>query len=137
MSSTDKSGKPRKTDKPVAPRKTAKAVKQAKTAKTVMGKRFKYQGSLERGIDVFFEDGDNAWHIPVEIIEIIKAQIAERSPVLMGASRKPLVKNSVGETLYKEHGFSPQAMTYVLPLLIEAGFCTIADKRPYLITVKR
>ena len=53
----------------------------------------------------------------------------------MGASRRPLVKNSVGETLYREHGFSPQAMTYVLPLLVEAGYCTISTGRPYLISL--
>ena len=51
----------------------------------------------------------------------------------MGASRKPLVKDSVGETLYRDHGFSPQAMSYVLPLLIEAGYCTISPSRPFLI----
>lgn len=73
--------------------------------------------------------------IPAAIIEVIKAQIAERSPVLMGASRRPLVKNSVGETLYRDYGFSPQAMSYVLPLLVEAGFCTVSPRRPFLIRV--
>jgi len=108
-----------------------------KTAMTVMGKRFKYSGSLEKGIKVDFGDGGKPWTIPPEIIEVIKSEIARRSPVLMGASRRPLVKDSVGETLYREHGFSPTAMTYVLPLLIEAGFCSIGEKRPYLIKVKR
>jgi len=104
-------------------------------SKTVMGKRFKYRGSLDAGISVQFDDTGADWFIPAEVIEIIKAQIAERSPVLMGASRRPLVKDSVGETLYREYGFSPAAMTYVLPLLVEAGFCTVAPRRPYLISV--
>lgn len=104
-------------------------------SKTVMGKRFKYRGSLESGISVQFEDSGADWVVPVEIIEVIKAQIAERSPVLMGASRRPLVKDSVGETLYRDYGFSPAAMTYVLPLLVEAGFCAVAPKRPFLISV--
>jgi hypothetical protein len=106
-------------------------------SKTVMGKRFKYRGSLEKGISIDFGDTGADWFIPPQIIEIIKAQIAERSPVLMGASRKPLLKDSVGETLYRDHGFSPAAMTYVLPLLVEAGYCTISPTRPYLITVTK
>ena len=104
-------------------------------SKTVMGKRFKYRGSLDKGISVKFEDSGADWVIPAAIIEVIKAQIAERSPVLMGASRRPLVKNSVGETLYRDYGFSPQAMSYVLPLLIEAKFCTVSPRRPYLISI--
>jgi len=103
------------------------------TSKTVMGKRFKYKGSLSGGIAVHFGDAGADWAIPPQIIDVIKDEITKRSPVLMGASRRPLVKNSVGETLYKEHGFSPAAMTYVLPLLVEAGFCTVESKRPYLI----
>lgn len=103
-------------------------------SKTVMGKIFKYKGSLSEGIRIHYPDAGADWEIPVEIIDVIKEQIQTRSPVLMGASRKPLVKDSVGETLYREHGFSPSAMTYVLPLLIEDGFCTIATRRPYLIT---
>ena len=105
------------------------------TSKTVMGKRFKYKGSLAAGISVQFEDTGADWFIPPQVIEIIKNEIAERSPVLMGASRRPLVKDSVGETLYREHGFSPAAMTYVLPLLVEAGYCTISTGRPYLISL--
>jgi hypothetical protein len=106
-------------------------------SKTVMGKRFKYRGSLETGISVQFEDSGADWVVPAEIIEVIKAQIAERSPVLMGASRRPLVKDSVGETLYRDYGFSPAAMTYVLPLLVEAGYCTVAPKRPFLISITK
>lgn len=104
-----------------------------KRSKTVMGKPFEYKGSLEEGIKVHFGDSGADWLIPAQIIEVIKAEIAQRSPVLMGASRRPLVKDSVGETLFRDHGFSPQAMSYVLPLLIKAGYCTISPKRPYLI----
>ncbi len=108
-----------------------------KRSKTVMGKHFEYKGTLASGISVHFKDSGSDWFIPPEIIEVIKAEIASRSPVLMGASRKPLVKDSVGETLYKEHGFSPQAMSYVLPLLIKDGYCTISPTRPFLIRITR
>ena len=107
-----------------------------KTSKTVMGKRFKYTGSLEKGISVHFEDSGADWVIPAQIIDVIQNEIDARSPVLMGASRKPLVKGSVGESLYRDHGFSPAAMTYALPLLIESGYCTISTTRPYLISRK-
>lgn len=107
------------------------------TSKTVMGKRFKYRGTLATGISIDFGDTGADWDIPVEIIKVIKTEITKRSPVLMGASRKPLLKDSVGETLYREHGFSPAAMTYILPLLVEDGFCTVATERPYLIFAKR
>ncbi len=105
------------------------------TSTTVMGKMFHYRGSLEKGVHVVFDDTGKDWFIPSEIIDVIKAEIAERSPVAMGASRRPLLKDSVGETLYREHDFSPLAMTYILPLLIEDGYCTIAPRRPYLITL--
>ena len=51
----------------------------------------------------------------------------------MGASRKPLVKDSVGETLSVKHGESPQVISYVLPLLIEEGFCTVSNGKPFVI----
>jgi hypothetical protein len=108
-----------------------------KHSKTVMGKAFEYQGSLEQGISIRFKDSGADWLIPPEMINVIKSEIAKRSPVLMGAGRKPLVKDSVGETLYREHGFSPQAMSYVLPLLIESGYCTISPARPFLIQIVR
>jgi hypothetical protein len=38
--------------------------------------------------------------------------------VLMGANRKPLVADSIGETLWLKHKTSPPVMSYVLPLLI-------------------
>ena len=77
-------------------------------SKTVMGKRFKYRGSLTKGIYIDFHDPGADWLIPVEIIEVIKKEIAERSPVRMGASRRPLVKDSVGETLFKEQRVLPR-----------------------------
>ena len=51
----------------------------------------------------------------------------------MGANRKPLVANSVGETLWLQHRTTPQAMSYVLPLLVEEGFCTVSDQKPFVI----
>lgn len=98
---------------------------------TVTGVRFEYSGSLTTGLIVSFKS--SALKITPEVVKIIRHEITTRSPVLMGANRKPLVANSVGETLYEKHGISPQVMSYVLPLLIEEGFCTASDRRPFAI----
>ena len=98
---------------------------------TITGVRFEYSGSLVIGLIVSFKN--SALKITPEVVKIIRHEITSRSPVLMGANRKPLVANSIGETLYEEHGISPQVMSYVLPLLIEEGFCTASDRKPFLI----
>lgn len=102
-------------------------------ALTLMGKPFEYKGSLSRGLTVFFESSGTALTIKPSTVEIIRHEIESRSPVLMGANRQPLVRDSVGETLYLKHGVSPQVMSYVLPLLVEEGFCTVSNKKPFVI----
>jgi hypothetical protein len=98
---------------------------------TLMGVRFGYSGSLATGLVISFKS--SALKITPEIVKIIRHEVTTRSPVLMGANRKPLVANSVGETLYEKHGISPQVMSYVLPLLIAEGFCTASDRKPFVI----
>jgi hypothetical protein len=98
---------------------------------TVTGVRFEYSGSLVTGLVVLFPKS----HLKItpETVRLIRHEITNRSPVLMGANRKPLVANSVGETLAEKHGLSPQVMSYVLPLLVKEGFCTVSDRRPFVI----
>jgi hypothetical protein len=98
---------------------------------TVTGRRFHYSGSLAAGLVVSFKS--SVMKITPVTVRTIRTEIANRSPVLMGANRKPRVRNSVGETLYEKHRVSPQAMSYVLPLLIEEGFCTVNDRKPFVI----
>jgi hypothetical protein len=100
-------------------------------ARTVMGKPFSYSGSLTRGLTVEFDKTD--LKISPEIIQIIRDEISTRSPVKMGANRRPLVPDSIGETLYEQHRVSPQVMSYVLPLLVAEGFCTVTDGKPFVI----
>ena len=99
--------------------------------RTLLGVPFEYSGSLTTGIIVSFQN--STLKIAPETIKVIRHEIATRSPVLMGASRKPLVADSVGETLWLRHRTSPQVMSYVLPLLVEEGFCTVSDGKPFLI----
>ena len=98
---------------------------------TVTGVRFEYSGSLATGLIVSFKN--SAMKIAPETIRIVRDEISKRSPVLMGANRNLLVADSVGETLASKHGISPQVMSYVLPLLIEEGFCTASDHKPIVI----
>ena len=98
---------------------------------TLMGKTFEYSGSLATELVVSFKTIQ--LNIGPNIIAVIRQEIEKRSPVKMGANRKPLVANSVGETLYEDHHVSPQVMSYALPLLVAEGFCRVSSGRPFVI----
>lgn len=98
---------------------------------TVTGVRFGYSGSVATGQAVLFRS--SALKITAETVKIIRHEITARSPVLMGANRKPLVADSVGDTLWLRHKTSPQVMSYVPPLLVKEGFCTVSDRKPFVI----
>jgi hypothetical protein len=100
--------------------------------KTVTKTPFEYSGSLLTGLTIFFKP-PSKMNIPVETINIIRQEITKRSPVRMGASRNPLVADSVGETQKVKHKQSPQVMSYVLPLLMAEGFCTVSGRKPFVI----
>jgi hypothetical protein len=53
---------------------------------TLTGVEFTYTGSLKSGLMVYTRY-DSSFHIPLNIIEIIKAEIEAKSPVYMGANR--------------------------------------------------
>ena len=99
------------------------------SARTLMGVAFKYSGSLADGL-IIHKNVDI--HISAEIIQMIRNEIDKRSPVLMGACRDNPTTDSIGEMLLN-NGYSPQNLTYVIPLLIEQGFCKAGNRRPYKI----
>jgi hypothetical protein len=103
-------------------------------SRTITGKDFKYSGSLYAGLIIH---KIVAVKIKPEIVQIIRAEIQNRNLVLMGACRKPLVADSIGETLWLEYRVSPQVMSYVLPLLVEEGFCRVSDTKPFKIYLNR
>jgi hypothetical protein len=100
-------------------------------AMTITGIEFKYEGSISTELTIYQNNSINK--ISKEIIDKIKTEITQRSPVLMGACRDKPAKNSIGEALKTEH-HSPQNLSYVIPLLIEEGFCTASKKKPFIIT---
>ena len=100
-------------------------------SKTLQGNPFRYAGSLATGLVVTFRF--TAIKISPEIISIIRAEITRRSPVLMGTCRKPLVPDSIGEMLWIKHHVTPQVLSYVVPLLVEEGFCKASQRWPFVI----
>ena len=101
-------------------------------AKTLTGVKFEYSGSLKAGLVIY--KGDYSIPISKTIIDIIKLEIQRRSPVLMGANRDKPIKYSIGESLRNQR-HSPQNLSYVIPLLIEEGFCKVNNKKPFVITI--
>lgn len=100
-------------------------------AKTITGVEFQYTGSLSSGLTIYMRN--YTIQISKTIIDLIKSEILSNSPVLMGANRDKPNKYSVGEFL-RTNGHSPQNLSYVVPLLIEDGFCKVNTRKPYILT---
>jgi len=99
-----------------------------KTLTTLTGKSFRYKGDLQEELIVYPSDNEAieqdrfALAITPFTTSLVKAAIKERREILMGASRDKPPKNSLGAIL-KEYGQTPQQLSYLIPILIEAGFC--------------
>ena len=103
------------------------------TSRTVTGKAFDYSGSLAEGLTVTHASG-HATRVRAATIGFVMAEIERRSPVLMGANRQPLVRDSLGESVRTELGQSPQILSYLIPLLTETGFCRVTKSgRNYVV----
>jgi len=102
-----------------------------KQAKTLTGIEFKYEGSLDTELTIYQNSSINK--ISKENIAAIKSEIEQRSPVLMGANRTNPSKYSIGESLMMQR-YSPQSLSYVIPMLIKDGFCAANNKKPFVIT---
>jgi len=98
-----------------------------------MGVEFRYSGTLDTSL-IVHKNVDI--YISADTVRMIRGEIERRSPVLMGACRDHPKKDSIGETLLN-NGCSPQVSSYVIPLLIEEGFCKASDRRPYTIMKTR
>ncbi len=101
-------------------------------SRTLMGIDFEYEGSLDKELIIHKKMNIK---ISKASIALIKSEITRRSPVLMGACRDNPSKDSIGESLLKQ-GYSPQTLSYVVPLLIKEGFCAVNDRKPFLVTKK-
>jgi hypothetical protein len=100
-------------------------------ATLLTGGKFNYEGSLQTEVTVFHARSQT--RITRAIAQVIRDEITARSPVLMGACRKPRCPGSLGETLYDKHRIAPQVLSYAIPLLIEEGFCSASPRKPFVI----
>lgn len=105
-------------------------IDEMKKARTLLGVDFKYAGTLNTELIIYKRLNIK---ISKKIIDAIKLEIEHKSPVFMGACRDNPTKHSIGESL-REQGFSPQNLSYVIPLLIDEGFCTANNKKPFIIS---
>jgi len=96
---------------------------------TVTGKPFAYEGDLAGGLVVYPTERDD-WTelsggrvpIPADHIRFIRSEIRNAQLIPMGACRDNPAPGSVGDKLMQNR-WSPQDLTYVVPLLREEGFC--------------
>ncbi len=103
-------------------------------------KPFYYEGDLAHGLVVRTSDHNGNANMSVNIyisseeIKIIKNKIKGAGEILMGACRDNPAPNSLGHMLLYQHKKSPQHLSYVIPLLVEEGFCmTYKDGRSIVI----
>ncbi len=102
--------------------------------------RYEYIGSLEEGLQVFkaSKDGKTSFKLDNELIGKIKSVMLRVCPALMGTNWENPPKYSIGYALKKEtlirKKIHPQCLSYIIPLLIEAGFCEV-DKETHEIRI--
>jgi hypothetical protein len=106
---------------------------------TVSGKGFYYQGSTSSGLTVYPTDrggmkpSGSRVQIGAEEVAFVRREIRRAGEIPMGASRDNPVPGSLGEKL-RQRRKSPQILSYVIPLLVEEGFCTAFKRgRRYIV----
>jgi len=104
-----------------------------KKLKTLSGKNFQYKGNINEEFIIYpSDDNSNAQEkfalaVTPYTINLIKSAIKQKRQVLMGASRDNPPKGSLG-ALLKNEGQTPQQLSYLIPILIDAGFCNYAKE---------
>lgn len=96
-------------------------------SKTVTRRAFTYEGDLSQGLIVFAATTN--LRISASVISFIKREIkkAGKDAIAMGSCRDNPSPHSLGWKLKYEYepSQSPQLVCYVVPLLVEAGFCSV------------
>jgi hypothetical protein len=105
------------------------------TSRTVNGKPFKYRGSLDEGLEIFFENSQPLRITKANIDKIRKEINDRKGPALMGAIYSPLMPNSIGEAIQTKYKLTPINLSYVVPLLQERHLVNaFKDGRNWYIT---
>lgn len=108
-------------------------------AKTLSGKPFQYIFAATGELIVYPSDrirqsqNKSALVVTPYVIQFVKNAIEKRLSILMGASRDVPPTNSLGALLRDERQ-TPQQLSYLIPVLIDQGFCEYEkDGRAFLI----
>jgi len=101
--------------------------------KTLTGIKYDFTGSLSSGLVIYKKN----YSVPIskQMIDIIRKEIQTNSPILMGANRDKPNTYSIGHVLKNIEGGNPQFLSYVVPLLVEEGFCKVNNKKPFILTI--
>ena len=113
-----------------------------KKLRTLNGKPFQYKSCDNEGLIIYPSDNIGneqekfALAITPYTINLVKSEIKQKRLILMGASRDNPPKDSLG-ALLKSEGQTPQQLSYLIPILIDEGFCDYTKEgRAYIIKYK-
>lgn len=106
---------------------------------TLTGSAFRFKGSLAEELIVYPSGSEgqpqdkSALAITPFEIALVRRLIAERSPLRMGASRDNPPEGSLGH-FFKREGLTPQHLSYLIPILRQAGECrVIQDGKAFIV----
>jgi len=100
---------------------------------TLTGTKFRFKGNVEEELIVYPSDkGGNrqdksALVITPYIVNIVKSAIQQKGQIPMGASMDNPPPNSLG-ALLKKDGQTPRQLSYLVPILIDEGFCSFTKE---------
>jgi hypothetical protein len=114
-----------------------------KESKTLSGHPFQYKKYPDDELIVYppDENGDLQQKSAIVITpftqNLVKEAIRSNGKIRMGASRDNPPSNSLGAMIKKERQ-SPQQLSYLIPILVEQGFCRFhKDGRAFVIEYVR
>ena len=99
-----------------------------KKLSTLTGREFQYKEHPDKELIIYPPDGEgtlqnkSAIVITPFTINLVKDAIKNTEEIAMGASRDNPPQNSLGAIIKKERQ-SPQQLSYLIPILIDEGFC--------------
>jgi hypothetical protein len=100
-----------------------------KRLKTLTGHEFQYKEHPDEELIIYPPDDNgnlqekSAVAITPFTQNLVKEAIKAHGNILMGASRDKPPRNSLG-FLIKEEKQTPQQLSYLIPILIDQGFCS-------------
>lgn len=110
--------------------------------RTLTGRQFQYKGTSDGEIIVYPSDKDgnpqsrSAIVITPHTVRLVKRAIKKATTIKMGASRDRPPTGSLG-ALLKEQKQSPQQLSYLIPILVDEGFCSASrPERAFLVVYR-